>query len=82
MIDYTPLWILLAKRKLQSKWLKDVAQIDKKAYTNIRKNEYVSLKTLEKIALALDVQLNEIVEIIQNEQKHGEQKSNEQGATD
>ncbi|MTC89828.1 helix-turn-helix domain-containing protein [Streptococcus uberis] len=62
-INYKPLWILLAKNDMNKTELSEVANISTNAVAKMGKNEYVSLQTLEKICLALNCQLNDIVDI-------------------
>lgn len=66
-INYKPLWILLAKNDMNKTELSKTANISTNAVARMGKNEYVSLKTLEKICLVFGCQLNDIVEI--NESK-------------
>ena len=60
-IDYKPLWVLLAKNDMNKTELAEVANISTNAVAKMGKNEYVSLKTLEKICKALDTQITDIV---------------------
>lgn len=62
-INYKPLWVLLAKNDMNKTELSKVAKISTNAVAKMGKNEYVSLQTLEKICLALNCQLNDVVNI-------------------
>lgn len=65
-INYKPLWVLLAKNDMNKTELSKVASISTNAVAKMGKNEYVSLQTLEKICLALNCQLNDVVSIEKN----------------
>lgn len=62
-IDYKPLWILLARNDMNKTKLSEVTKISTNAVAKMGRNEYVSLKTLEKVCLALECQLSDIVNI-------------------
>lgn len=62
-IDYKPLWVLLAKNEMNKTKLSEVTKISTNAVAKMGRNEYVSLKTLEKVCLALECQLSDIVNI-------------------
>lgn len=62
-INYKPLWVLLAEKDMNKTELSEVANISTNAVAKMGKNEYVSLKTLEKICSTLDCQLNDVVTI-------------------
>lgn len=62
-IDYKPLWILLARNDMNKTELSEVTKISTNAVAKMGRNEYVSLKTLEKVCLALECQLSDIVNI-------------------
>lgn len=71
-INYKPLWILLAEKDMNKTELSEVAKISTNAVAKMGKNEYVSLKTIEKICLALNCQINEVIIIYKNESKQEE----------
>ena len=62
-IDYKPLWVLLARNDMNKTKLSEVTKISTNAVAKMGRNEYVSLKTLEKVCLALECQLSDIVNI-------------------
>lgn len=63
-IDYSNLWKLLIDRKMNKSQLKDAAHISTNAVAKLGKNEAVSLDTLEKICIALECKINDVVNFI------------------
>ena len=62
-IDYSKLWKLLIDKKINKTQLKNAASISTNAIAKLGKNETVSMVTLEKICIALDCNIEDIVEI-------------------
>ncbi len=62
-VDYSKLWKLLIDKKMNKSQLKEVACISTNAIAKLGKNEKVSMDTLEKICIALDCNIEDIVEI-------------------
>lgn len=60
-VDYTNLWKLLIDKKMNKSQLKEVAHISTNAVAKLGKNETVSLDTLEKICVALECRIEDIV---------------------
>jgi putative transcriptional regulator len=59
--DYSKLWKLLIDKKINKSQLKEKAHISTNAVAKLGKNENVSLDTLEKICLALDCRIEDIM---------------------
>ena len=72
--SYKPLWKLLIDREMKKKDLCQVAGISPASVTKMGKGGHVTTETLEKICLALDCSINDIVELVpdQTEQKEEE----------
>ena len=68
-ISYKPLWHLLVEREMNKEDLKRVANITSNIISRMNKNSYVNLESLEKICLALDCKIEEVVEIVKEEEK-------------
>lgn len=69
-VSYKPLWKLLIDRGLNRSELKNKVGISASTLAKMGKDEYVALEVLERICRALDCQLSDIVEVIQeNEPK-------------
>ena len=67
-VNYKPLWLLLIEKDMNKTDLAKVAIISTNAVAKMGKNGYVSLQTLEKICIALECQLSDIIQI--EEQRH------------
>lgn len=65
-VDYSKLWKLLIDKKMNKSQLKEVACISTNAVAKLGRNEKVSMKTLEKICLSLDCNIEDVVEIIKD----------------
>lgn len=61
MISFDPLWITLAKKKMQKKDLYKV--VSSSTVAKMGKDEYVSLEVVDKICLALDCSINDVIMI-------------------
>jgi putative transcriptional regulator len=61
-VSYKPLWIELAKRDLRKKDIQIMANLTSNLIANMGKNEYISMKNLEKICKALDCTPNDVLE--------------------
>jgi conserved domain protein len=65
-LSYKPLWHLLVEKKMNKEDLKRAANITSNIVSRMSKDTYVNLDSLEKICLALDCTLNDVVEIIKD----------------
>lgn len=63
MVTYDPLWHLLIDRKMGKLELCKTAGIATSTLAKLGKNEHVALSILEKICLALDCRIEQVVEI-------------------
>jgi len=61
-LSYRPLWIELAKRDLRKIDFQELSGISSNLLANMGKNEYISMKNLEKICRVLDVTPNQVIE--------------------
>ena len=71
-ISYKPLWHLLVEKEMNKEDLKRATNITSNIVSKKKKNAYVNLDSLEKICLAMDCTLNDVVEIIKEEDKESE----------
>lgn len=60
-ISYQPLWKLLQSKNMKKKDLRKKANLTTNCIANMGKNEYISLKNLEKICQALDCNIGEVI---------------------
>lgn len=66
-ISYKPLWHLLVERDMNREDLKRKANITSNIVAGMGKNSYVNLQSIEKICLALDCNIEDVVEIYKEE---------------
>ena len=68
-ISYKPLWKLLIDKDLKKKDLCEMAGISPASVTKMGKCGHVTTETLEKICLALDCRVTDIMELVPGEQE-------------
>jgi len=68
--SYKKLWIKLIEENIRKSELLDIASISGNIMAKMGKNEPVSLQSLEKICLALNCDIGEIVEIVREGVPH------------
>lgn len=66
-VDYTKLWKLLIDKKINKSQLKELAHISTNAVAKLGRNENVSLDTLEKVCVALECRIEDIMDFVHNE---------------
>ena len=66
MVSYDKLWILLINRHMSRTELRIKAGLSTSALAQLGKNDYVSLKIIEKICNALDCDISDVVELRKN----------------
>lgn len=62
-VSYKKLFMLLVARDMKKKDLQELAGVSSSTMAKLAKGEYVSLEVLVKICVALDVQIEDIIEI-------------------
>jgi DNA-binding Xre family transcriptional regulator len=60
----------IAEKELSNPKVREMADVSASTFTKMKKNEYVSLESLEKIALVLDCEIGDLIEIVK---KNGEE---------
>ena len=68
-VRYKKLWLLLKKRNLKKKDLQSIANISSTSITKLAKDETVRTDTLDKICLALQCDISDIMEIVEEGSK-------------
>ena len=63
-VDYSGLWKILIDRKMNKSQLKEAAHISTNAVAKLGKGESVSLETLEKICIALECNIEDVMVFI------------------
>lgn len=66
MVSYDKLWKLLIDKHMSKTELRINAGLTTSALAQLGKNEYVSLKTIEKVCSALDCDIADVVELRKN----------------
>lgn len=66
MVSYDKLWILLINRHMSRTELRIKAGLSTSALAQLGKNDYVSLKIIEKICNTLDCDISDVVELRKN----------------
>ena len=66
-VSYKPLWKLLIDKNLKKKDLCELAGISPASVTKMGKGGHVTTETLEKICLALNCRVEDIMELVPEE---------------
>ncbi len=66
MVSYDKLWILLINKHMSRTELRIKAGLSTSALAQLGKNDYVSLKIIEKICNVLDCDISDVVELRKN----------------
>ena len=67
MIKYDKLWATMERKGVSSYWLREKCGIDRKTIRRLRANENMETKTLNKLCMVLECQLNELAEFVPDE---------------
>jgi DNA-binding Xre family transcriptional regulator len=65
-ISYKPLWHLLVEKKMKKLELRDLVGMSNSTLARLGKDEPVTLEVLEKISIALDCRIENIVEFVKD----------------
>lgn len=63
-ISYKPLWHLLVEKKMKKLELRDLVGMSNSTLARLGKDEPVTLEVLEKICVALDCRIEDIIEFV------------------
>lgn len=63
MVSYNKLWKLLIDKQMSKTDLRVQAGLTTSALAQLGKNEYVSLKIIEKVCVALDCDVSDVLEL-------------------
>lgn len=69
MIVFDKLWETMAKRGVSTYKLREECGIDSKTIRRLRANDNIESKTLNKLCIALDCKIEDIMEYIKEEQE-------------
>lgn len=68
-LSYKPLWHALIEKDMNREDLKKAADITSNIVARMGKDSYVDLKSIEKICLALDCRIEDVIEIVRDSRK-------------
>ena len=68
-VSYKKLWIKIAEKEMSNPQVRELAEVSASTFTKLKKNEYVSLESLVKIAVALDCEVGDLIEIVKSDKK-------------
>lgn len=71
-VSYKKLFHLLIDRDIQAAELTEQAGFSANILTRLRREQYVSMESIEKICLALDCKVDDILEFIPDDKKKDE----------
>ncbi|WP_342500018.1 helix-turn-helix transcriptional regulator [Bacillus sp. FSL M7-0791] len=71
-ISYKPLWHLLVEKGMNKEDLKRRANITSNIIARMGKNSYINLESIEKICLALDCKVDDVVSIYKEDENETE----------
>ena len=68
-VQYSKLFKMLIDRKMTNNQLANQAGISLNIITRLKRGEYISMQTIEKICIALDCNVDDILEFIPESQQ-------------
>ena len=63
-VSYRKLWMKIAEKEMTNPKVREKADVSASTFTKMKKNEYVSIESLEKIANVLDCEIGDLIEIV------------------
>ena len=69
-VSYIKLFHMVLDRKITNVQLKDMSGVSANIITRLKRDEYVSIESIEKICKALGCGVDDILEFIDEEEKH------------
>lgn len=65
-ISYKPLWRLMVEKDMKKLQLRDITGMSNNTLARLGKNEAVSMDVLERICIALDCRIEDVVEFVKD----------------
>ena len=65
-ISYKPLWRLMVEKDMKKLELRDITGMSNNTLARLGKNEAVSMDVLERICIALDCRIEDVVEFVKD----------------
>lgn len=59
-VSYKKLWIKIVEKEMSNPQVRELAEVSASTFTKLKKNEYVSLESLVKIAVALECEVGDL----------------------
>lgn len=72
-INYDKLFHMMIDRKITNIQLKDMAGVSANIMTRLKRDEYISIESIEKICKALQCGVDDILEFVDKEKQHENQ---------
>jgi putative transcriptional regulator len=72
-INYDKLFHMMIDRKITNIQLKDMAGVSANIITRLKRDEYFSIESIEKICKALQCGVDDILEFVKKEEQHENQ---------
>ena len=72
-INYDKLFHMMIDRKITNIQLKDMAGVSTNIITRLKRDEYFSIESIEKICKALQCGVDDILEFVKKEEQHENQ---------
>ena len=72
-INYDKLFHMMIDRKITNIQLKDMAGVSANIITRLKRDEYISIESIEKICKALQCGVDDILEFVKKEEQHENQ---------
>ena len=69
-INYDKLFHMMIDRKITNIQLKDMAGVSANIITRLKRDEYISIESIEKICKALQCGVDDILEFVNKEEQH------------
>lgn len=73
-INYDKLFHMMIDRKITNIQLKDMAGVSANIITRLKRDEYISIESIEKICKALQCGVDDILEFVDKEEQHENQR--------
>ena len=67
MISYAPFWETIKRKKVSTYVLREKCGVNPNTLTRMKKNKYLSMRTIEDLCKILDCRLEDIAEYIPDE---------------
>ena len=65
-VSYRKLCMKIAEKEMTNPRVREMADVSASTFTKMKKNEYVSIESLEKIANVLECEIGDLIEIVKN----------------